>query len=250
MGLFDLFGKKKTDGAPQKKQPSEREFVRLSRMVGDKMAQNYDRQEALEAMSAVGTAQSAAALLRRFNWSMDPSITDQEEKELALRGVVAAGDAALDPLRTYCAKAESLTWPLKVLREIVPEERIADELLALLDQFDTDYVRNADPKTQLITALEAHPSDEVRVAVEPFLVDASEPVRFAAVGTLFAMKDVKSVPALVAQLAEDESLRVKNRIAQGLVDAGWEVPPDARPACRAALPPDFRLDGAAVRRAR
>ena len=164
MGLFDLFGKKKTDGVPQKKQPSEREFVRLSRMVGDKMAQNYDRQEALEAMSAVGTAQSAAALLRRFNWSMDPSITDQEEKELALRGVVAAGDAALDPLRTYCAKAESLTWPLKVLREIVPEERIADELLALLDQFDTDYVQSDSPYEAIIRAAEVHGCDLIFMA--------------------------------------------------------------------------------------
>src|ERR1700759_1449080 len=107
-----------------------------------------------------------------------------------MHGIVAAGEDALEPIREYCRKAESLTWPLKVLRAIVKDDQqAAQELLSVLDQFDTEYVRNAEPKVQLIQALEAYKSDEVRVAVEPFLTDMSEPLRFTAATTAFAVNN-------------------------------------------------------------
>src|SRR5690606_40292172 len=101
-----------------------------------------------------------------------------------------------------------------------------------------------------IAALEAYPSEDVREAVEPFVGDASEPVRFAAVTTVFAMKDAASVPALVAALEEEESLRVKNRIAAGLSERNWQIPDELRDTCERALPPDFALmpDGRVRRR--
>jgi hypothetical protein len=66
--------------------------------------------------------------------------------------------------------------------------------------------------------------------------------------TVFSMNDGQSVPALVGALAEEESLRVKNRIATGLVDKGWPIPAELTDACKKALPPGFVLDGATVRR--
>lgn len=246
MALFDFLGKKKTESTPRK--VSDRELARLERLVSNKMSQNYDRQEAIEELGKMATAESAAVLLKRFTWHMDPSITDQEEKEAAMRGIVAAGEGALEAIREFCRRAESLTWPLKVLRAIVPEGRYAEELLNLLDQFDTDYMRNPEPKVQLIAALEEFPSDDVRVAVEPFLQDMSEPVRFTAVTTLFAVNDRSSVATLVATLEQEESLRVKNRIAQGLVDRAWEIPSELSQACRQALPQEFALQGSLVRR--
>jgi hypothetical protein len=247
MGLFDFLSKKES-ATPKK--ASSKELVRLEKLVANKLSQNYDRQEAIEELSKLATAESAAVLLKRFNWSMDPSITDQDEKESAARGIAAAGEKALDPIREYCKKAESLTWPLKVLKEIVPRERFAEELLAVLDLFDTDYVRNAQPKVQLIAMLEEYPSEDVRVAVEPFLQDASEPVRFTAVATIFGMNDSSVVPSLIAALEQEESLRVKNRIAQGLGERGWAVPEELADTCRKALPEDFTLAGDQVRRRR
>lgn len=245
MGLFDFLSKKKSDVPPGK---NEREIARLGKVVASKLSQNYDRQEAIEALSRMGTAESAAALLRRFDFSMDPSITDHEEKETAAKGIANAGDAAIEPIRNYCRKAESLNWPLKVLRQIVAEDAIVDELLELLDQFDTEYVRNSEPKVQLIGELASYPSEDVRVAVEPFMGDANEPVRFAAVTTVFAMKDEASLPALITALQEEESLRVKNRIAQGIAERGWRIPDDLIETCRAALPPDFQLNAGIIRR--
>ena len=249
MGLFDFLGKKKQDEpAPAAKKVAPKDVPRLSRLAGDKMAQNYDRQEAIEELAKAGTAEAAEGLLRRFSFTMEPSITDQDEKESAAEGIVAAGEAAIEPIRRYCVRAESLTWPLKILRRIVPENQIVDELLALLDEFDVEYMRNPEPKIQLISVLEEYPSNDVRVAVEPFLSDVNETVRFHAAVTVFSMSDEQSVPALVKALADEESLRVKNRIAAGLVEKGWRVPKELAEACRNALPPGFTLDGERVRR--
>jgi HEAT repeat protein len=239
MGLFDFLGKKKPSGGGG----SEREVQRFERIVGNKLSQNIDRQEAIEALSKMGTRASAAALLKRFDWLMDPTILDSEEKEAALAGIVNAGEDAIEPIRAYCRKSESLTWALKALAKIVPPERHADELLALLDQFDTEYIRNPEPKIQLISALSHHTSEEVRIAVEPFLNDASEPVRFAASTALFELNLSESAPSLVAALETEESLRIKNRIAQGLVERKWPVPAEQLSTCKAALPAEFRLEG-------
>jgi hypothetical protein len=245
MGLFDFLSKNKGEAKAEQKgkpeQKSEREIARLERLVENKLSQNYDRQEAIQQLGRMGTARSVQALLKRFNWTMDPTITDHEEKEEASRGIANAGDAALEPIRQYCKRAQSITWALKSLKAIVPEERIVDELLSILDQFDTDYVRNPEPKVQLIAMLEDYPSEDVRVAVEPFLGDISEPVRFTAVTTVFAMNTPESTVALIEALNEEESLRVKNRICQGLAERSWEIPEEHRSTCADALPSGYRL---------
>ncbi len=248
MGVFDIF-KGKNKGSAAVKQPSDRDLVRMTKLLSTKMSQNYDRQEAIEELSKVATAQSTAVLLKRFDWSMEPSITDQEEKESAARGIVAAGEEALTPIRQHCKKAESLTWPLRALRDIVDEERYAEELLGILDLFDTEYVRNSEPKIQLISALGDYPNEDVRIAVEPFLQDASEPVRFAAVTTVFAVENPESLPSLVTALAEEESLRVRNRICSGLSERTWEIPEALVATCQEALPPEYEISGGRIRRA-
>lgn len=244
MGLFDFLSKKeKAEPAP-----SAKDIARFERLLANKLSQNYDRQDAIDALSKMGTAQSAAALLKRFDWMLDPSITDQEEKEACAKGIANAGEAALEPLIQYCKKAQSLTWPLKILREIVPEDRVAEEILAILDQFDTEYVRNVEPKVQLLQSLQAYPTEEVRIAVEPFLGDMSETVRFNAVASVFAMNEEQSVPALVAALDTEESLRVKNAISQGLLDRSWSIPEELRDTAAKSLPPGYALnDGKIVK---
>lgn len=225
---------------------SQRELARLTRVVSNKMSQNYDRQDAIQALGELGNAEGARALLKRFDFSMEPSITDQDEKEAAVNGIAAAGQSALEPIRAYCARAESLTWPLKVLRQIVDADRMPDELLTLLDQFDTEYQRNPEPKIQLVSLLEEYPTAEVREAVEPFLMDVNESVRFHASGTLFAIGDAASAEGLIDALAEEESLRVKNRIARGLEQAAWTIPGDLAPRCEEALPPGFTVRAGVV----
>lgn len=246
MGLFDFFSKKDQDGKETKRTTSDREMARFEKLVSSKMTQNLDRQDAIRELSAMATARAARVLLKRFNWSMEPSITDHEEKEAAAAGIAAAGDEALEPIRQYCRKAESLHWPLKVLKDIVPEEELVDELLAVLDQFDTEYLRNPEPKIQLIERLESYPTEDVRIAVEPFVGDVNESVRFAAVGTVLSIGNVESASALVAALDDEESLRIKNKIAQGLLDKHWQIAEELAGTCARCLPDGFQLSGGYV----
>lgn len=238
MGLFDRF-KKSTAST----RPAKSDLGRFEKLLSTKLSQELDRQDAIQQLSRIGTSEAVSVLLKRFNWHLDTSITDQDEKQMVLEGVVAAGDAALEPIREYCKRAESLTWAIKALEKIVAPSELSNELLTLLDQFDTEYVRNPEPKVQLIAHLASFASEEVRTAVEPFLEDASESVRFAAVSTVFAMDSAESVPSLVAALEQEESLRVRNRIAQGLSERKWPVPGDCKASCERGLPPGFRLDG-------
>ena len=262
MGLFDFFSKAKDqeekpakgDSAKRdsaksgKGGKSDREMARFERLVSSKMTQNLDRQDAIRELSEMGTGRAARVLLKRFNWSMEPSITDQEEKEAAAAGIVAVGADALGPIREYCQKAESLHWPLRVLKDIVTGDELVDELLSVLDQFDTEYLRNPEPKVQLLERLGDYPTEDVRVAVEPFVGDVNESVRFAAVTTVLAIDNSVSVEALVAALDDEESLRVKNKIAQGLAERGWEIPESMLAAAAKNLPAGYTTRGGKVAR--
>ena len=104
MGLLDLF-KKKEPGAASSK--GDRDLARLEKLVSSKFSQNLDRQDALDRLSQMGTAGAATALLKRFTWTLDPTITDQEEKAVVVAGLVKAGKEALEPIRSHCARRAS-----------------------------------------------------------------------------------------------------------------------------------------------
>lgn len=234
MGIFD-FLKGKSAPPPGGAAPVDKKVAGHAKVAADKRAQTYDRLEALQALADMKSADAARALLKRFTFSIDPSITDQEEKDVAYQGVIAAGEAAVPAIRDFCVKAEVLTWPLKILRELLDDDAYRAEVLDLLGRFDTEYARNVEPKLQTIMALEDVVSDEVRVAVEPFLDDVNETVRFHAVQTIFLQESDASVPAIARMLAAEESVRIKNKVAEGLVQRAWTIPADQRDAVRQAL---------------
>lgn len=247
MGLFDLFKSKKSESTSP---AGDKNVARFARTAGDKRAQNYDRMEALEALAKIRTEEAAAGLLRRFSFHIDPSITDQEEKDVAFRGILACGEVAIEPIRQFSAKAEALTWPLKVLKELLPADRYCEEVVGLLERFDTEYVRNVEPKAQLIGELEHCTSPEARRAAERFLEDVNESVRFVAVGSTLAQNEASSASPLSEALVAEESVRVKNRIVEGLAARGWSVPEACREGVARVLPREWALreDGTLARR--
>jgi len=237
MGLFDRFKSARSEKPGAKANPAAKWADRVEKRV-----QNYDRQEAIEALAQMGTPEAAEILLKRFTFHMDPSITDQEEKDAAFRGVLKAGKDALEPVRAFAAKAESLAWPMKIVRELVDEDEYIGELLRWLARWDTEYSKFVDAKVQILTALEDHRSPRIREGVERFLEDVNEPARFHAVATLLAQDDPASLPALVSLLLDEESVRVRTKVAEGLAARSWEIPEPDRAGLRRALPPPFSVD--------
>jgi hypothetical protein len=236
MGLFDLFR------GTAKDKPRASPAAKWADKASDKRAQNYDRQEAIQNLAEMGTAEAAAALLKRFTFHMDPSITDQEEKDAAFRGVLRAGKAALEPVRAFAAKAESLAWPMKIIKELLTEEEYVDELMVWLERWDTEYAKFVDPKLQLLVALEDHRHARIREAVAPFLEDVNEPARFHAAVTTLAQDDEAAIPDLVSLFVDEESVRIRNKIAAGFAARGWKIPEESIEGARRALPAGFALD--------
>lgn len=235
MGFFDLFKNGKAS-------PKSNSAAKWAEAAGSKRAQNYDRQEALNELAALGTADAAEALLKRFTFVIDPSITDQEEKEVAAKGVLAAGAEAIMPIRTFAAKAESVSWPMRLLREIVTEETYVEELLLWLSKWDTEYAKFVDPKLQILEELQDYKHPDIAAAVTPFIADSNESARLNAVMAALAQGDPEVADALLAQLQEEESVRVKNKICDALAQLAIVVPEADRGVIRKSLPDRYVID--------
>lgn len=247
MGLFDFLSKKASAPPPANQKPTSKKIAGPAKTVADKRAQTYDRAEAIRVLSEMKTGEAAEALLKRFNFTIDPSITDHEEKESAFAGVVGCGKDAVPHVIAACEKAEVLTWPLRILHEILGNgEAYKKELLDLAGSYDTDYSRNVEPKLQVVGALGEVKGADARTAIERFLDDANENVRFTAVQSTFGQDDEASVPALVKLLETEESIRIKNKICAGFVASKWKVPAaDAERLRKGAMRDveDFSLQG-------
>jgi hypothetical protein len=238
MGLFDRFKGGPKAEKRDKSNPAAKWADRLEKRV-----QNYDRQEAIQALADMASGEAAVVLLKRFTFHMDPSITDQEEKDAAFRGILRAGKAAIEPVRAFAEKAESLAWPMKIMKELVTADEYVEELLRWLSRWDTEYSKFVDPKVQLLTALEEHKDPRIREVVERFLDDVNEPSRFHAVSALLAQDDAAAAAALAELLLPtEESVRIRTKVAEGLALKRWPIPDSEREAVRRALPPAFGLD--------
>ncbi len=276
MGLFDFFKRDRGADTGEAKEPGDRKLESLGKKASDKRAQAYDRDEALRALIDLGTPGAAGALLKRFKVQVDPSITDNEEKQMAFDGIVAIGkghkgrrvedegknpkemstepltnedvdklrDAVVEHCKEYCGRAENLTYPLKVIRELHDDEGYAREVLSLLSEHDTEYTRNVEPKVNLLAALEGLEREDVRKAVAEYLDDVNETVRFHAVQTTFTLGDDASLGALVELMKNEESVRIKNRVCDGIVAAGWTIPEDLREPLEETMSDvyEYRLD--------
>ena len=240
MGIFDFFSR---NSMPPADNGLPKEIQKLAKVVGERLAQDYDRQDAIAQLSRLASSDAAAALLKRFEFTMSPGITDEAEKLSVVEGLKLCGENALPAIREHATKkAESIGWHLRALRSIVSEEsELHEELLGLLDSFDADYVRNPEPKIQLLNALEELPRAEMLDSVEQFLTDTNENVRFHAVGAVAAANDPACIPAFLEGLEEEESLRVKNRVCMTIASRGWVIDDSLQERFIAVLPPDYRL---------
>jgi len=238
MAFLGIFGKK-SEGGPLRKH-AER--------VANKRAQAYDRWESIQALAQLRTRESVEALLPRFTFYVEPSITDQEEKDAAFAGVVDAGAAGIEPVVAFLKRADSISWPLKMLDKIMPEGEVVGHLLELLNGMDIEYARDTESKIQILTTLAERKDARVADIVARFLADTNESARFAAVGAILGQDAVAAHrTALVNALVVEDSVRVRNRIFEALANAGLSVEPEQE-RVKARLTPNYTLDAKLVPR--
>lgn len=237
MSFFGFFGKKTPEST----------LAKHAARVAQKRAQAPDRWESIQALGALKSSEAVAALLPRFTYYTDPSITDAEEKDEAFRWVVEAGEAAIAPIVTFMEKAESLSWPLKALDRVATGDRVVEELIRLLGRMDTEYERDPQRKLQVLQSLEERKDERIVDAVRRFLGDVNETVRFHAVLAIFAQADPEPAkPDLQAALAREDSVRVRTRLVESFAARRWDVGHAAQAKLAKVLPPGFALDAAGV----
>ena len=129
MGLLDkLLG----GGGPTEKQISKM-LARVKEGYGDPGR----RLEAVETLVEWGTPESLRAVLKRFDYSSQSSGSpDMEEKKHLYGLLVELGENGVEPLVGFLAKGKELGWPLKVLKDLVPEEEFVSHVIKTLGDVD------------------------------------------------------------------------------------------------------------------
>lgn len=217
MGLKDLFSK---EGR------KERSLAKACAKAVNKKIKPDDRRPALYTLLEDGSDQAVAALLRRFTFIYDTNIVmDEEEKKEVHKGLLEMGERVLPELRKHLHSAPTLSWGLRMLTEICDHETTWVVLSDMLQDYDPEYERDPTRKLQLMTFLGDFKDQRAVDALLPFVEDHDETVRFNTVEALFKQGDDKAREPLLQLMTneEEESLRIKHRVAEGFVETGWQV---------------------------
>lgn len=236
MGLLDIFmAKDKRD---------ERSRQRNAKRAIDKFAQSGDRLKALEALAEDGSDDAFYAMLRRFAVMYDKTIEDEQEKEWVFETLCAQGERVIPAVKRYLAAAESVSWPLRILDKIAPKDQEIAILEDVLARHEPGYERDPTKKIQLLAHLGSLKDERAPGLVVGYLKDMDEGVRFTAAEALLRLGNqaVAARPLLdLFASPEEESLRLRLKIAEGFSEAGWSVDPDIADAVSKRLPDAYTL---------
>ena len=166
------------------------------------------------------------ALLRRFTMNASKSIDDEEEKGWLYGRLSKIGKPMLTPIRRYCLETDgSIAWALRILEDIANEQEEWDLLDALFVAHPPAYERDSSAKLQMLTHLKEIDDERVRGILETYLEDPDENVRFFCIEALVGNAEELSKLALVRRLdnADEDSVRLRTRILDGLSDLGWDL---------------------------
>lgn len=235
MGLFDYFSKDAGDARKR-----ERALKKLTNMYYQQADRMASADSAFE-LAEQGDTEAVKVLLARFEHLCPSHTVDREEKEYVVNLLVALGDKGVETISDYCRKTtKAVFWPLKVLEKLWPADMLADFISEVLENTDTDYWRDPEKKIGLMQIAAPHHGERLSKALLPFVEDHAEEVRFGAVDALMG-REFDAREALLERLAGgEESLRVKQRLAKGFADKGWDLG-DRTDAVIAALPPGFEV---------
>jgi hypothetical protein len=232
MGLLSIFGKKNPEDVARKH----------AGRVGDKRGYAPDRWDSIRALTELAHPAAAQVLLQRFTFKIEPSITDQEEKDLAFRGIVAAGEGAVPHIVAFLATAESATWPVKMLTALLPEDRVVDEIVTVLDGMTPNYAKDPQRKIQLLMELESRRHERATPAALRFFEDPNESVRFHAVQGAGAQTSIAGArEALHALYESEESARVRSVILDAFIAHAEAFPADTAHLARAKAPNGYSI---------
>jgi hypothetical protein len=185
------------------------------------------------------------ALLLRFGFNYDTNIVvDEEEKNTVYEALLYLGSRILPQIIHHLKTSPTLSWGLRLLHEICDHETTWEVLAEVLKNYDPEYERDPTRKLQLMTFLGDFKDARSVEALLPFLEDHDGTVRFVTAEALFKQGDERAREPLLKLMTneEEESLRIKNRIAEGFHQTGWNTK-GFRGTVEKLLPSEYIVDG-------
>lgn len=165
------------------------------------------------------------ALLRRFGMNASKSIDDEEEKGWLYKRLTQIGKPMLEPIKSFCRDAEGVAWALRIVEDIANETEEWEILDVLLEAHPPVYERDSSAKLQMLTHLKEIEDERVRDILIRYLDDPDENVRFFCIEALIDNAEEEAKAALVGHLdsPDEDSVRLRSRILDGLADLGWDL---------------------------
>jgi HEAT repeat protein len=188
----------------------------------DKLADGSPERQELERKSD----DAYVALLKRFTMNASKSIDDEEEKGWLYGRLSAVGKPMLRPIKRFCQDADgSIAWALRIVEDVANEREEWEILDALLEAHPPVYERDSSAKLQMLTHVKEIDDPRVREILINYLGDPDENVRFFCIEALIDNAEEEAKGALVAHLdsGEEDSVRLRSRILDGLSDLGWDL---------------------------
>ena len=235
MGLLDKLG---IGGGPQAR------VARLQKKATEKYGPPENRQGAIEELGALKSDAAVEALLMRFTIRIDPGITDDEEKARVRALIVEAGATALPAVKRFILGRDEISWPLRALADLLPEQEVVKFLVELSNKCAAEYSRVPEKKVLLLHALAQHKSPEAVPAARPFLDDMDDEVQIAAAQAMAVQKDETAREPLLQHFLkahEGSNARVREALAGLLADTQFDVK-GYTPRVEAGLPAGYKLD--------
>lgn len=218
MGLMDLFS------ADARKQKA---FDRMRAKLVSKNQQHDDRMWCIQQLAEMDTDDATRALFRRWDMVSDKKREDIVEKEYLAEVLVQKGRGVLEFVREHNDRSVNITWPIQVMRRVVADEEVVEELLrALAHENNRAASFRPEKKLRLIQLLADYPDDpRLTEGVLPCVSDFDADVRYEAAQLLGSAGGEEARDALLNQLcsAGEESARVRQAILQALHARGHSV---------------------------
>jgi hypothetical protein len=223
----------------------ERALQKACSKAVNKKLKPEDRRPALEQLASLTSEEAHTALLGRLTFNYDTNmVSDEEEKDFVYETLLSRGAALLPSLRHHLRESPTLSWGLRLLDKICDAETRWTVLQEVLKDYEPGYDRDPSRKIQLITFVGELEDPRAAAVILPYLADHDETVRFTTVEGLLKQGDESAREPLLELLVspDEESLRIKNRIAEGFVERAWTVK-GFRGGVEEALSEDYFVDG-------
>src|SRR3989338_11394294 len=92
----------------------KRKLLSAIEKIANKNTTQDSRQAAIEYLSKQSGFEAIYGLLQRYNYTIDKSIVDNEEKEKVEEYVLAFANEAIQTVQEYIIKNETIAWPLRI----------------------------------------------------------------------------------------------------------------------------------------